>query len=726
MKHLLSIGALVLTGFSADVIAADTTPNAFHFTDKTGAQFSTVYKSNKITVKGINAPAPIGVTGGSYSIGCNGTFTEAAGTIMLNQTVCVQQTSAATASTSTDTTLTIGGVSDTYTVTTQAADSTPAQFTLIDKTGVDPGVAVTSTPVAIKQTNTPAAISITGGTYSINCGADNTYTSASGMVDPGSSVCVRNTSSSTPGAAVVTKLTVGGVSDNFSSTTADASATGTLAPFALSNGTIKLADFTKPFGAANPVVIATAVDPGTLQNARSWITGTVSGTTVSNIRTDRLTLVKAGKVIGAKLTAGTVNNTAQISTIADACSIDGHGENIQNTANSWAMIRRAGPDAQCSTSDDSEALVRLNFKGTDAPVLIDGLNRVDGIFNQSTGALVGFITVEAGPSLVHRDVNMANPVVIMSLSSSNVERMEVLPSKLYYKLTAKGQAHPQLFRYDETTNSTTISPALYTFTQSTGFDGALDNAAYDGSNVYFGDGTNIVRVAHSASDQSTAAIVATVPDGETISQIALPDFSATRLVISTFNFSGFGGGIYSAVKTATAGTLTVLAQNELTGPTFNNLVIVNQGTVFINRSIANSSASQLRVNVDGTNPVETANAYWAGVSLDTSFDFSAHGTNNGGPPVVALVQATVASGNATLQTVDPSTFAVGLTLGTINSVDPMPTIFGFGFGRYLELVAEINRSGAVDSDVYSVDVQTANSLHALATSVHDDLPIGTH
>ncbi len=59
--------------------------------------------------------------GGKYSIGCaaNG-FTKDNGTIAPGQTVCVQSRSSSSYSAATNTTLTIGGVSDKFTVITIA------------------------------------------------------------------------------------------------------------------------------------------------------------------------------------------------------------------------------------------------------------------------------------------------------------------------------------------------------------------------------------------------------------------------------------------------------------------------------------------------------------------------------------------------------------------------------------------------------------------------------
>jgi hypothetical protein len=102
-----------------NVPAPDGTPNQFTFTDVTGASRSTVYTSNTITVAGINQSVAVSITGGTYSKN-GGTYTSSAGTAVLGDTFAVRQTSSASYSTTTNTVLTIGGVSDTYSVTTIA------------------------------------------------------------------------------------------------------------------------------------------------------------------------------------------------------------------------------------------------------------------------------------------------------------------------------------------------------------------------------------------------------------------------------------------------------------------------------------------------------------------------------------------------------------------------------------------------------------------------------
>ena len=99
----------------------DTEPNPFTFTNQTGVAVNTGVTSNTVTITGLEVPADISTQIGTYSIGCDGTFTGTSGMISNGETVCVRHTSSAAASTTNTTTLTIGGVSGTFTSTTQAA-----------------------------------------------------------------------------------------------------------------------------------------------------------------------------------------------------------------------------------------------------------------------------------------------------------------------------------------------------------------------------------------------------------------------------------------------------------------------------------------------------------------------------------------------------------------------------------------------------------------------------
>ncbi|MBO0611373.1 cellulase family glycosylhydrolase [Thiothrix fructosivorans] len=195
----------------------DTTPDPFVFTDQTGVNRSTLLTSNAITISGIDAAAPITVTGGEYSIN-GGAYTSATGTISNSDTVQVRHTSSANYATVTNTVLTVGGISDVFSSTTLADtnDTTPAPFIFVDKTGVNLAALIESNAVTISGINSAAPIAVTGGEYSVNGGA---YTSAVGTISNGDTVQVHHTSSSQSQTTVNTTLTIGGVSDTFSSKT---------------------------------------------------------------------------------------------------------------------------------------------------------------------------------------------------------------------------------------------------------------------------------------------------------------------------------------------------------------------------------------------------------------------------------------------------------------------------------------------------------------------------
>jgi len=78
-------------------------------------------------------------------------------------TVVVRHTSSASAATVTNTTLTIGGISDTFSSTTLVGDTTPDAFAFMDQTNVALNTLITSNSVTVSGINSPTAISIIGG-----------------------------------------------------------------------------------------------------------------------------------------------------------------------------------------------------------------------------------------------------------------------------------------------------------------------------------------------------------------------------------------------------------------------------------------------------------------------------------------------------------------------------------------------------------------------------------
>ncbi len=203
----------------------DTTPAPFAFIDVSDAARSAALTSNEITVSAINSPAAIAITACmstlcEYSINGAG-FTGLAGTVSSGDTVRVRQTSSASFATRTDLTLDISGVSDVFSVTTLAADTTPAPFAFDPASGVAPGTAATSNVITVTGINTGAPISITACAssncaYSINGGG---FVDTPGTVGNNDLVQVRQTAS--PDLDTLTRMTlsIGGVLANFDVTT---------------------------------------------------------------------------------------------------------------------------------------------------------------------------------------------------------------------------------------------------------------------------------------------------------------------------------------------------------------------------------------------------------------------------------------------------------------------------------------------------------------------------
>ena len=99
-----------------------------------------------------------------------------------------------------------------------SVDTRVDDFVFADQTGVPRSSVRTSAPITISglRATVPAILRVEGGTYSIGCGADNTYTDAMEKVVNGQTVCLRHISAGTDGTSVNTTLRVSAGPDEFS------------------------------------------------------------------------------------------------------------------------------------------------------------------------------------------------------------------------------------------------------------------------------------------------------------------------------------------------------------------------------------------------------------------------------------------------------------------------------------------------------------------------------
>jgi sugar lactone lactonase YvrE len=110
-------GLLLVAVFLLAGCKPDTTPDAFTFADQSKVAPDTPIESEPVIITGINIPAQLSITGGEYSIDGRA-YRDNPGVIMNDQEVRIRVRSSSESSGVVSATLTIGGVSDTFTVKT--------------------------------------------------------------------------------------------------------------------------------------------------------------------------------------------------------------------------------------------------------------------------------------------------------------------------------------------------------------------------------------------------------------------------------------------------------------------------------------------------------------------------------------------------------------------------------------------------------------------------------
>lgn len=197
--------------------APDTTPNAFGFAPTIDAPLGSLQTSDPITVTGLTASSPVAIAGGYYSVD-GGAFTDRPGRVGNGAMVVVQVLAAYGYSETRVATLDIGGVSGTYSVTTQAftADGTPDAFQFQPVVDAPVGSIQRSQPITVSGINIAVPITVSGGRYQINDGA---FTAEAGEVSSGDQVSAEVQTADTDATTRTATIVIGGVSADFTATT---------------------------------------------------------------------------------------------------------------------------------------------------------------------------------------------------------------------------------------------------------------------------------------------------------------------------------------------------------------------------------------------------------------------------------------------------------------------------------------------------------------------------
>lgn len=115
-------------GSFAGKAPSDTTPDQFTFTDQTGVALSSTITSAPVTITGIDATVSFTATGGTIDVNGDGDF-QTSRDVVNGDEIRARHTSSASYLTATNTAVTGGGVSDTFTSTTR---SDPADGGIVD------------------------------------------------------------------------------------------------------------------------------------------------------------------------------------------------------------------------------------------------------------------------------------------------------------------------------------------------------------------------------------------------------------------------------------------------------------------------------------------------------------------------------------------------------------------------------------------------------------------
>ena len=222
------------------------------------------------------------------------------------------------------TTYTTGGITADCTVTASFIDTTPDAFSFTDQSNVIAGDVATSNSITVSGIDTATAITVSDGEYAIDGAA---FTSAAGTVANGQSVAVRHTATALFETVTSTLLTIGGVSDTFSSTTGP-----------IGTGFNRAREF-------NSTVLS--LSPATDGSGDVYVGG--SFTTYNSSGSNRIIRLNSDGTVDTAFAVGTGFNST-VRTISAAT--DGSGDVY------------VGGDSTSYNGTGSNRLIRLNSDGT--------------------------------------------------------------------------------------------------------------------------------------------------------------------------------------------------------------------------------------------------------------------------------------------------------------------------------------------------------------------------
>lgn len=199
----------------------DFTPGQFAFIDKGSVPFNTTLVSDPVTLSGMSGWSELSVSGGDYSVSADGGVTwspwrSAPMVVTTGYMIRLRATSAASGGITVSVAAEVGGVSDSFDIST-IADREPDPFDFTDQRGVPANSPIISNVVSVTGIDVSTTINVIGGKYRIDGGA---FVSGPSQVSSNSTVELQLISSPHPGGSAGMTVVIGGVYDTFTVTTA--------------------------------------------------------------------------------------------------------------------------------------------------------------------------------------------------------------------------------------------------------------------------------------------------------------------------------------------------------------------------------------------------------------------------------------------------------------------------------------------------------------------------
>ncbi len=363
-------------------------PVAFSFTDVTGSNPSTLNTSNTVTITGLGTTVTASVSvGGEISI--NGGAWVTSGSISNGQTLAVRATSSASFNTETTYTVTVGTVSDIWSITTRAADLVPAAFSFTTQNSAELSTLYTSNTVTItglEPNYVGISITVSGsgspqvaaGTSAIGAfGSSATATvSGTGTIV----VAVRATSSAAFSSGVTATVTIGGVNGSYTINTRAADTTPGAYSFTSQSNVEPSTSYT-----SNTVTVS-GLEPNTTIGITAT-GGTVSAGTTSisgsySTSTSATTTGSGTLVVSARVTSSSSFSTGATVTV-----------NVGSGSGTFTVTTRAADIAPTAFSFTDQTNVERSTLITSNLITVSGLEPNYSVTVSCTGG-----SIDAGTS----------------------------------------------------------------------------------------------------------------------------------------------------------------------------------------------------------------------------------------------------------------------------------------------------------------------------------------